>query len=72
MWFKDSITKRYRRGLPRLHRQRILLPMINEAVYASTRRRQRRAIDTGMKLGANHPMGPLELATSSASILACR
>ncbi len=42
---------------------RILLPMINEAVYtlyegvASVE-----AIDTAMKLGANHPMGPLELA----------
>lgn len=42
---------------------RLLMPMINEAVYclydgiASIE-----SIDTVMKLGANHPMGPLELA----------
>jgi 3-hydroxybutyryl-CoA dehydrogenase len=42
---------------------RILCPMINEAIFtlqdgAGTVA----AIDAGMKLGANHPMGPLELA----------
>ena len=42
---------------------RILIPMINEAVYTlhegvSTVE----GIDTAMKLGANHPMGPLQLA----------
>ena len=42
---------------------RILIPMINEAIYnlyegvGSVE-----AIDTSLKLGANHPMGPLELA----------
>ncbi len=42
---------------------RILMPMINEAIYcvmegvASVE-----AVDTVMKLGANHPMGPLQLA----------
>ncbi len=42
---------------------RILIPMINEAVYtlhegvASVE-----GIDTAMRLGANHPMGPLQLA----------
>jgi 3-hydroxybutyryl-CoA dehydrogenase len=42
---------------------RILLPMINEAVYAVYEGvGSIAAIDTGMKLGANHPMGPLELA----------
>jgi len=42
---------------------RILLPMINEAVYALHEGVGGvHAIDTGMKLGANHPMGPLELA----------
>jgi 3-hydroxybutyryl-CoA dehydrogenase len=41
---------------------RILLPMINEAVYALYEGVGNvEAIDTGMKLGANHPMGPLEL-----------
>ncbi len=42
---------------------RVLMPMINEAIFClqgglSTRE----GIDTVMKLGANHPMGPLELA----------
>jgi 3-hydroxybutyryl-CoA dehydrogenase len=42
---------------------RILLPMINEAVYTLYEGvGSVRSIDTAMKLGANHPMGPLELA----------
>ena len=42
---------------------RILVPMINEAVYALYEGvGSIGAIDTAMKLGANHPMGPLELA----------
>jgi 3-hydroxybutyryl-CoA dehydrogenase len=42
---------------------RILLPMINEAVYVLHEGvGSVEAIDTAMKLGANHPMGPLELA----------
>ena len=42
---------------------RILLPMINEAVYTLYEGvGSVEAIDTAMKLGANHPMGPLELA----------
>ena len=42
---------------------RILLPMLNEAVYALYEGIGTvDAIDTAMKLGANHPMGPLELA----------
>ncbi len=42
---------------------RILLPMINEAVYTLYEGVGNvEAIDTGLKLGANHPMGPLELA----------
>ena len=42
---------------------RILVPMINEAAYAlSEGVGDIRSIDTAMKLGANHPMGPLELA----------
>ena len=42
---------------------RILMPMINEAVYALYEGvGSVKAIDTSMKLGANHPMGPLELA----------
>ena len=42
---------------------RILLPMINEAVYALYEGvGTAEAIDTVMKLGMNHPMGPLTLA----------
>ncbi len=42
---------------------RILIPMINEAVYTLYEGvGSVKAIDTAMKLGANHPMGPLELA----------
>jgi 3-hydroxybutyryl-CoA dehydrogenase len=42
---------------------RILIPMINEAVELLDRGvASREDIDQAMKLGANHPMGPLELA----------
>ena len=42
---------------------RILLPMINEAVYTLYEGvGSVQSIDTALKLGANHPMGPLELA----------
>ncbi len=42
---------------------RILIPMINEAVYVLMERvGTAEAIDTVMKLGMNHPMGPLALA----------
>ena len=42
---------------------RVLMPMINEAVYTLYEGVGTvEAIDTAMKLGANHPMGPLELA----------
>ena len=42
---------------------RILLPMVNEAVYTLYEGvGSVEAIDTSMKLGAHHPMGPLELA----------
>jgi len=42
---------------------RILLPMINEAIYTLYEGvGSVDAIDTAMKLGANHPMGPLQLA----------
>jgi 3-hydroxybutyryl-CoA dehydrogenase len=42
---------------------RILLPMINEAVYVLYEGVGGvEAIDTAMKLGAHHPMGPLQLA----------
>jgi len=42
---------------------RILMPMINEAIYALMEGvATKEAIDTVMKLGMNHPMGPLQLA----------
>ncbi|RVT97970.1 3-hydroxybutyryl-CoA dehydrogenase [Rhodovarius crocodyli] len=42
---------------------RILVPMINEACYALYEGvGDVVSIDTGLKLGANHPLGPLELA----------
>ena len=42
---------------------RVLMPMINEAIYCLQNGvASRDSIDNIMKLGANHPMGPLELA----------
>jgi 3-hydroxybutyryl-CoA dehydrogenase len=42
---------------------RVLMPMINEAIYTLYEGVGNvEAIDTAMKLGANHPMGPLQLA----------
>ena len=42
---------------------RVLMPMINEAVYTLYEGVGTvHSIDTALKLGANHPMGPLELA----------
>lgn len=42
---------------------RILMPMINEAIYTLYEGvGSVKSIDTSMKLGANHPMGPFELA----------
>jgi 3-hydroxybutyryl-CoA dehydrogenase len=41
---------------------RILVPMLNDAVFALMEGvATKEAIDKGMKLGCNHPMGPLEL-----------
>ena len=51
------------RDFPGFISNRILCPMINEAVYALMEGvGTAEAIDTVMKLGMNHPMGPLELA----------
>lgn len=42
---------------------RVLMPMINEAIYAVMEGvAEPQAVDSVMKLGMNHPMGPLELA----------
>jgi 3-hydroxybutyryl-CoA dehydrogenase len=51
------------RDFPGFVSNRVLLPMINEAIYALYEGvASVEAIDTVMKLGMNHPMGPLTLA----------
>ncbi len=51
------------RDFPGFVSNRVLMPMINEAVYCLQEGvATREAIDTVMKLGMNHPMGPLALA----------
>jgi 3-hydroxybutyryl-CoA dehydrogenase len=65
---KDFVTKLGKQyavaeDFPAFIVNRILLPMINEAVYTLYEGvGSVEAIDTSMKLGAHHPMGPLELA----------
>jgi len=57
---KTSVTAE---DFPAFIVNRILLPMINEAVYTLYEGVGTvESIDTAMRLGANHPMGPLELA----------
>lgn len=49
--------------MPGFVSNRVLMPMINEAVFAVMEGvAEPQAVDTVMKLGMNHPMGPLELA----------
>jgi len=51
------------RDFPGFVSNRVLMPMINEAIYAVYEGvGTPDAIDTVMKLGMNHPMGPLQLA----------
>lgn len=51
------------RDFPGFVSNRILMPMINEAIYCLMEGvADKEAIDTVMKLGMNHPMGPLTLA----------
>jgi len=51
------------RDFPGFVANRVLMPMINEAIYALYEGvGSAEAIDTVMKLGMNHPMGPLALA----------
>ncbi len=51
------------RDFPGFVSNRVLLPMINEAIYCLHEGiASRESIDTIMKLGMNHPMGPLTLA----------
>ena len=63
--FIDSLgkTPTVSEDFPAFIVNRILLPMINEAVYVLHEGvGSVEAIDTAMRLGANHPMGPLQLA----------
>jgi 3-hydroxybutyryl-CoA dehydrogenase len=51
------------RDFPGFVSNRVLMPMINEAIYAVFEGvGSPEAIDTVMRLGMNHPMGPLQLA----------
>jgi 3-hydroxybutyryl-CoA dehydrogenase len=65
---KDFVSKLHKtisvsEDFPAFIVNRILLPMINEAVYTLYEGvGSVDAIDTAMRLGANHPMGPLQLA----------
>jgi 3-hydroxybutyryl-CoA dehydrogenase len=57
---KTAITAR---NSPGFAVNRILCPMINEAIFALQEGlSSAEDIDTGMKLGCNHPIGPLALA----------
>ena len=63
--FVESLNKKVAvsEDFPAFIVNRILLPMINEAVYTLYEGVGTvEAIDKAMKLGAHHPMGPLELA----------
>jgi len=63
--FVSSLHKTYAvaEDFPAFIVNRILLPMINEAIYTLYEGvGSVDAIDRAMKLGANHPMGPLQLA----------
>ena len=57
----DMISIRYN-DKPGFIVNRVLLPMINEAIYYyENGTSDAKSIDTALKVGANHPMGPLEL-----------
>ena len=56
-------TAAYAEDFPAFIVNRVLMPMVNEAVYTLYEGVGNvDAIDTAMRLGANHPMGPLQLA----------
>ena len=60
---KIGKTAAYAEDFPAFIVNRIIMPMINEAVYTLYEGVGNvDAIDTAMRLGANHPMGPLQLA----------
>ncbi len=62
-WSKLGKTAASAEDFPAFIVNRILMPMINEAVYTLYEGvGSVKSIDESLKLGANHPMGPLELA----------
>ena len=70
----DGQDRGGRGTIPAFVVNRILCPMLNEAIFALMEGvGDVRSIDEGMKLGANHPMGPLELAdfVGLDTLLAC-
>ncbi|NVO14802.1 MAG: 3-hydroxybutyryl-CoA dehydrogenase [Rhodoplanes sp.] len=62
--FVDAVGKKaiLAQDYPGFIVNRVLLPMINEAVFCVMEGAKPEDVDAGMKLGCNHPMGPLELA----------
>jgi 3-hydroxybutyryl-CoA dehydrogenase len=61
--FVSKLGKTMSEDFPAFIVNRILLPMINEAIYTLYEGVGNvESIDTAMRLGAHHPMGPLELA----------
>ena len=59
----ETVTPVEASDYPGFVSNRVLMPMINEAVYCLMEGvAEAEAIDTVMKLGMNHPMGPLTLA----------
>lgn len=57
---KTTVTSR---DVPGFIVNRVLMPLLNEAIYALNEgMASREDIDTAIKLGLNHPMGPLTLA----------
>lgn len=62
-WRKLGKTVTESADFPAFIVNRVLLPLINEAVYTLYEGvGSVKAIDTAMRLGAHHPMGPLQLA----------
>lgn len=61
--FSQNINKQYVDcpELPGFIVNRILVPLMNEAAFLVMEGCKPEDVDTAMKLGANHPMGPLEL-----------
>lgn len=62
--FSDSINKTpvMSKDYPGFLVNRVLVPMINEAIFCVMEGNSPEEVDKALKLGANHPMGPITLA----------